>query len=214
MLTYEREREDLVDKISEKGITDIYVLKAMGEVERHKFVPLAMRHNAYKDIALPIGLGQTISQPFTVAYMTQALRLRKKSKVLEIGTGSGYQAAILNNMGMDVFSIERNMDLYLKTRKLLDDMGLRIHTKCGDGTIGWEEFAPYDGIIVTAGSPTIPETLKKQLAVGGRLVIPVGTKHSQTLKIITKLESESFNIEDVPEFSFVPLIGREGWSQK
>ena len=214
MLTYEREREDLVDKISEKGITDIYVLKAMGEVERHKFVPLAMRHNAYKDIALPIGFGQTISQPYTVAVMTQALRLKQKSKILEIGTGSGYQAAILNKMGMDVFSIERNMDLYLKTRKLLDDIGLRINTKCGDGTIGWEEFAPYDGIIVTAGSPTIPETLKKQLAVGGRLVIPVGTKHSQTLKIITKLENESFNVEDVPEFSFVPLIGREGWSQK
>ncbi len=214
MLTYEREREDLVDKLSEKGISDIYVLKAMGEVERHKFVPLAMRHNAYKDIALPIGFGQTISQPFTVAYMTQALRLKKQSKVLEIGTGSGYQAAILNKMGMDVFSIERNMDLYLKTRKLLDDMGLRIHTKCGDGTIGWEEFAPYDGIIVTAGSPTIPESLKKQLSVGGRLVIPVGTKHSQTLKIITKLENDNFNIEDVPEFSFVPLIGREGWSQK
>ena len=214
MLTYEREREDLVDKISEKGITDIYVLKAMGEVERHKFVPLAMRHNAYKDIALPIGFGQTISQPFTVAYMTQALRLKKKSKVLEIGTGSGYQAAILDKMGIDVFSIERNMDLYLKTRKFLDEIGLRINTKCGDGTIGWEEFAPYDGIIVTAGSPTIPETLKKQLAIGGRLVIPVGTKHSQTLKIITKLESDSFNIEDVPEFSFVPLIGREGWSQK
>ncbi len=214
MLTYEREREDLVDKLSEKGITDIFVLKAIGEVERHKFVPKAMRHHAYKDIALPIGFGQTISQPYTVAFMTQALRLRKQSKVLEIGTGSGYQAAILNQMGVDVFSIERNMDLYLKTRKLLDEMGLRINTKCGDGTIGWEEFAPYDGIIVTAGSPTVPISLKKQLAIGGRLVVPVGDKHSQTLKIITKLESDNFNIEDVPEFSFVPLIGREGWNQK
>ncbi len=214
MLTYEREREDLVDKLSEKGISDIYVLKAIGEVERHKFVPKAMRHHAYKDIALPIGFGQTISQPYTVAFMTQALRLRKQSKVLEIGTGSGYQAAILKRMGMDVFSIERNMDLYLKTRNILDELGLRINTKCGDGTIGWDEFAPYDGIIVTAGSPIIPESLKKQLAVGGRLVVPVGDKHSQTLKVITKLESDNYNIEDVPEFSFVPLIGREGWNQK
>lgn len=214
MLTYEREREDLVDKLSEKGISDIYVLKAIGEVERHKFVPKAMRHHAYKDIALPIGFGQTISQPYTVAFMTQALRLLKQSKVLEIGTGSGYQAAILKRMGMDVFSIERNIDLYLKTRKILDELGLRINTKCGDGTIGWDEFAPYDGIIVTAGSPIIPESLKKQLAVGGRLVVPVGDKHSQTLKVITKLESDNFNIEDIPEFSFVPLIGREGWNQK
>lgn len=214
MLTYEREREELVDKLTEKGITDIYVIKAMREVERHKFVPLAMLHNAYKDIALPIGYSQTISQPYTVAYMTQALRLRKKSKVLEIGTGSGYQAAILEKMGMEVFSIERNMDLYIKTRKLFDDMRLRINTKCGDGTIGWEELAPFDGVIVTAGSPSIPDTLMRQLAVGGRLVIPVGDKHSQILKIVTKLESDNFNIEDVPEFSFVPLIGREGWSQK
>ena len=214
MLTYEKEREELIDNLSEKGISDIFVLKAMREVERHKFVPKAMRHHAYKDIALPIGFGQTISQPYTVAYMTQALRLRKKSRILEIGTGSGYQAAILEKMGMEVFSIERNIDLYLKTRKLLDELGLRIHSKCGDGTIGWEEFAPYDGIIVTAGSPMIPVSLKKQLAIGGKLVIPVGDKQSQMLKIITKLESDNFNIEDIPEFSFVPLIGREGWNQK
>ena len=214
MLTYESEREELVDKLAEKGITDIFVLKAIGEVERHKFVPKAMRHHAYKDIALPIGYGQTISQPYTVAYMTQALKLKSASKVLEIGTGSGYQAALLYSMGMDVFSIERNMDIYISTRKLLDEMGLRINTKCGDGTIGWEEFAPYDGIIVTAGSPTVPESLKKQLKVGCRLVIPVGGRDSQILKIITKFNENEFEVQDVPEFCFVPLIGREGWNQK
>ena len=214
MITYEREREELVDKLSEKGITDIFVLKAISEVERHKFVPKAMKHHAYEDVALPIGYGQTISQPYTVAFMTQSLGLKAMAKVLEIGTGSGYQGAILEKMGIEVFSIERNMDIYLNTRKLLDELGLRIHTKCGDGTIGWEEFAPYDGIIVTAGSPSVPESLKKQLKIGGRLVIPVGSKNSQMLKIITKLNDNEFDIHDVPEFSFVPLIGREGWSQK
>jgi protein-L-isoaspartate(D-aspartate) O-methyltransferase len=214
MLTYEREREELADKLSEKGITDIYVLKAVREVERHKFVIKAMKQHAYSDIALPIGYGQTISQPYTVAFMTQSLGLKSKARVLEIGTGSGYQAAILEKMGIDVFSIERNMDIYLKTRKLLDEIGLRIHTKCGDGTIGWDEFAPYDGILVTAGSPTVPESLKRQLQVGGRLVIPVGNKNSQILKIITKLNDNEFEVCDVPEFSFVPLIGREGWNQK
>ncbi len=211
---YERERQELVDKISEKGIHDIYVLKAIGEVEREKFIPVAMKHHAYKDVALPIGYGQTISQPYTVAYMTQALKLKPDSKILEIGTGSGYQAALLVKMGMDVYSIERQFDIYSQTQKLFDLLGIRVHTKYGDGTIGWDEFAPYDGIIVTAGSPSIPVSLKKQLAVGARLVIPVGDKNSQTLKIITKIEHDEFETADVPQFSFVPLIGREGWNQK
>ncbi len=211
---YERERQELVDNLSEKGINDIYVLKAIGEVERQKFVPKAIRHHAYKDVALPIGYGQTISQPYTVAFMTQALNLKPNSKVLEIGTGSGYQAAILDKMGIKVFSIERNFDIYVKAQKLLENLGIRALVKCGDGTIGWEEYAPFDGIIVTAGSPSIPVSLKKQLAIGGRLVIPVGNKSSQKLKIITKLDKNEFQVLDVPEFSFVPLIGREGWNQK
>ncbi|MHB8336608.1 MAG: protein-L-isoaspartate(D-aspartate) O-methyltransferase [Ignavibacteriaceae bacterium] len=211
---YERERLELVDKLSEKGIADIFVLKAIGEVERHLFVPKAMKHHAYKDIALPIGYGQTISQPYTVAFMTQALKLKPNLKVLEIGTGSGYQAAILYNMGADVYSIERQFEIYSATRKLFDQLGIRVNTKCGDGTIGWDEFAPYDGIIVTAGSPNIPPSLKKQLAIGGRLVIPVGNKDSQTLNIVRKTEEDEFEIQAVPEFSFVPLIGREGWNQK
>ena len=211
---YERERQELVDNLSEKGINDIYVLKAIGEIERQKFVPKAMRHHAYKDVALPIGYGQTISQPYTVAFMTQALKLKPGSKVLEIGTGSGYQAAILSSMGMKVFSIERQFEIYVKAQKLLESMGIRTHVKCGDGTIGWDEYAPYDGIIVTAGSPSIPASLKKQLSIGGRLVIPVGDKNSQKLKIITKLDDDKFQVLDIPEFSFVPLIGREGWNQK
>lgn len=209
---YEAERFELVNKLEKKGITDKLVLKAMKEIERHKFVPSAIVYNAYKDVALPIGFGQTISQPYTVAYMTQALKLKNNSKVLEIGTGSGYQAAILEKMGMQVFSIERNTDLYLSTRKFFDKMGIRVHTKLGDGTIGWVEFASFDGIIVTAGSPSIPASLKRQLSIGGRLVIPVGDKLSQHLTIVTKIDEDKFEVEEIPEFKFVPLIGREGWA--
>jgi protein-L-isoaspartate(D-aspartate) O-methyltransferase len=211
---YESERRELADSLSMKGIDDIYVLKAIGEVERHKFVPAGLRNHAYKDAALPIGYSQTISQPYTVAFMTQAMKLKPNSKVLEIGTGSGYQAAILCNMGMKVYSIERQMDILHATQKLFDKMGIRVYTKYGDGTIGWDEFAPYDGIVVTAGSPSVPPSLMKQLAPMGRLVIPVGDKITQTLKIIMKTEEGTFITEDIPEFKFVPLIGREGWKEK
>jgi protein-L-isoaspartate(D-aspartate) O-methyltransferase len=146
--------------------------------------------------------------------MTQALKLKPNSKVLEIGTGSGYQAAILYNMGMKVYSIERQLDILHATQKLFDKMGIRVYTKYGDGSIGWDEFAPYDGIIVTAGSPSVPPSLKKQLTPGGRLVIPVGDKNTQILKIIMKTEEGTFITEDIPEFKFVPLIGREGWKEK
>jgi len=213
-MIYKNQRQELVDTLSMKGIHDISVLKAVGEVERHQFVPAAMKHFAYNDVALPIGYGQTISQPYTVAFMTQELKLKPGNKILELGTGSGYQAAILERMGMDVFSIERNYDILLETQKLFDKLGVRVRTKCGDGTIGWSEYAPYDGIIVTAGSPSVPPSLKKQLARQGKLVIPVGDKNSQTLKILTKLEEENFKEEDVPQFKFVPLIGREGWNEK
>jgi len=148
---YENERSDLVDKLRKRGITDEAVLGAVSSVERDKFIPEALKIHAYKDIALPIGYGQTISQPYTVAYMTQALQLRTGETVLEIGTGSGYQAALLEMMGMKVYSIERQFEIYIKTQKLFDNLGIRVHTKYGDGTIGWEEYAPYNGIIVTAG---------------------------------------------------------------
>ncbi len=211
---YEKERQELVDIISEKEISDIYVLKAISEVERHKFVPEILLAHAYKDVALPIGYGQTISQPYTVAFMTQSLKVKPNSKILEIGTGSGYQAAILYKMGANVYSIERQFEIYERTRKLLDKLQIRVNTKCGDGTIGWEEFAPYDGILVTAGSPNVPPSLMKQLAVGGKLVIPVGDKVSQRLKIITKVDEDKFETVDIPEFVFVPLIGKEGWKQQ
>jgi protein-L-isoaspartate(D-aspartate) O-methyltransferase len=211
---YEKERQELVDKLSENGISDIYVLKAISEVERHKFVPEALLSHGYKDVALPIGYGQTISQPYTVAFMTQSLKVKPDSKILEIGTGSGYQAAILYRMGANVYSIERQFEIHERTRNLLDKLEIRVNTKCGDGTIGWDEFAPYDGILVTAGSPTVPPTLLKQLAVGGRLVIPVGDKVSQKLRTVTKVAEDNFEFLDIPEFVFVPLIGKEGWNQK
>lgn len=209
---YRVKREELVNKLSDKGINDIFVLKAIGEVERHKFVPLAMKHHAYEDVALPIGFGQTISQPYTVALMTQELNVKPDDKILEIGTGSGYQAAILNKMGASVYSIERQLDILHKTQKLFDELGIRVSTKYGDGTLGWDEHSPFDGIIVTAGSPSIPETLKKQLAVGGRLVIPVGNRNSQKLIVITKISSNEFETKEISEFKFVLLIGREGWN--
>jgi protein-L-isoaspartate(D-aspartate) O-methyltransferase len=211
---YKLQRQELVDQISMKGIRDISVLKAIGEVERHLFVPNVMKHLSYNDIALPIGYGQTISQPYTVAFMTQELRLKPGQIVLELGTGSGYQAAVLFQMGMEVYSIERNYDILLETQKLFDKLGIRVKTKCADGTLGWNEHAPFDGIIVTAGSPSVPVSLKIQLAIGGRMVIPVGDKYSQKLRIVSKIDADRFEEEDIPEFKFVPLIGKEGWKEK
>ncbi|MBU2492547.1 MAG: protein-L-isoaspartate(D-aspartate) O-methyltransferase [Bacteroidetes bacterium] len=211
---FEQEREALVNILKEKGIKDERVLNAFMDVERHLFVPDIMKYHSYKDVALPIGHGQTISQPYTVAFMTEALNLRPGSKILEIGTGSGYQAAILEKMGMRVFSIERNNNLYNTALKLFDSLGIRAALRCADGTIGWEEFAPYDGIIVTAGGPTVPEKLKRQLAIGGRMVIPVGDKKTQSMKILNKISDDEFEIKEMPQFAFVPLIGKEGWKEK
>ena len=211
---YETERKELVGILRTKGIINKRVLDAFLKVERHLFVPDIMKQHAYKDVALPIGLGQTISQPYTVAYMTQEIDPQPKQKILEIGTGSGYQAAILYELGARVFSIERHTDLYNSAMKMFDKLNLKIAARCSDGTIGWEEFSPYDGIIVTAGGPTVPINLKKQLAVGGRLVIPVGDKQVQTLQIITKISEDEFQTNEVPYFAFVPLIGKEGWKEK
>ncbi|MCZ7603803.1 MAG: protein-L-isoaspartate(D-aspartate) O-methyltransferase [Melioribacteraceae bacterium] len=210
----EAERKELVDHLRKRGIKDELVLGAIMKVERHLFVPDVMVHHAYNDNALPIGKGQTISQPYTVAYMTEALQISEGDKILEIGTGSGYQAAILVAMGCKVYTIERDVDLYNRTQKLFDKLSIRVALKCGDGTIGWEEFAPFNKIIVTAGGPDIPKKLLKQLAVGGRMVIPVGDRATQSLKIIDKIDEESFSINERPNFAFVPLIGKEGWNNK
>ncbi|MEN8192825.1 MAG: protein-L-isoaspartate(D-aspartate) O-methyltransferase [Bacteroidota bacterium] len=211
---FDQERKELVEVLRKKKISDERVLDAFLKVERHLFVPDVIKPHSYRDVALPIGYEQTISQPYTVAFMTQALEAKKGDKVLEIGTGSGFQAAILLQMGIKVFSIERNHDIYVRTQKLFDELGLRAALRFGDGTIGWEEYSPYNGIIVTAGGPSVPERLLKQLAVGGKMVIPIGSRRIQTMKIITKVAEDDFETEDMPNFTFVPLIGKEGWKEE
>ena len=207
---FEDERSELVALLREKGISDERVLDAMATVGRHHFVLSPFVSRAYEDTALPIAQTQTISQPYTVAYMTQELRVGKDSKVLEIGTGSGYQAAILATMGCRVFTVERHMELHLQARKLMEKLGYRVATRCGDGTVGWSEFAPYEGIIVTAAAPNVPDALLQQLAEGGRLVIPVGDLDAQSLRIISK-EGGKFHVREDAGFKFVPLIGKKGW---
>jgi protein-L-isoaspartate(D-aspartate) O-methyltransferase len=213
-MMYKLQRLELVESLEKKGIMDESFLNAMRDVEREKFIPSGVRQHTYEDIALPIGHGQTISQPYTIGIMTQALNVKKGNKALEIGTGSGYQAALLEKMGARVYSIERNFNIYNEAVKRFDKLGIRVHCKHGDGTIGWEEYAPFDKIIVTAGSPGVPEQLKKQLAIDGKMVIPVGNKFSQTLQVLTKYSDDEFEVEDIPEFAFVPLIGREGWKEQ
>jgi len=212
-MMYKQQRSELVESLRLKGITDELFLQAMLKVEREKFIPTGVRQHAYKDIALPIGYGQTISQPYTIGIMTEALMVKKGDKALEIGTGSGYQAALLYEMGAKVYSIERHIDIYNEVLKRFEKLSIRVHCKCGDGSMGWDSYAPYDKIIVTAGSPGIPETLKKQLAINGRMVIPVGNMSSQTLKVLTKTAPDEFEIEEIPQFAFVPLIGKEGWKE-
>ncbi|HLA68589.1 MAG TPA: protein-L-isoaspartate(D-aspartate) O-methyltransferase [Bacteroidota bacterium] len=213
MARFEEERKEMIALIRERGITDEKVIEVMGRIERHVFVKEPFVNRAYDDTALPIAKQQTISQPYTVAFMTQELSVTTGQKVLEIGTGSGYQAAVLAEIGCRVFTIERHMELFLQTRKMFERLGYRIATLCGDGTVGWSEFAPYDGIIVTAAAPEVPDALLNQLAVGGRLVIPVGDLDMQKLRVIIK-KGEGFESKEVYGFKFVPLIGKKGWNGK
>jgi protein-L-isoaspartate(D-aspartate) O-methyltransferase len=208
---FDTERKELVDVLRSKGITDENVLGAMLKVERHLFVDPMYINRAYEDTALPIGSKQTISQPYTVAFMSQTLRPTKDMKILEIGTGSGYQAAVLATIGCRVFTIERHLSLLNSARKLFDAQHLRIASKGGDGTVGWTEHAPYNGIIVTAGAPSIPDSLVNQLCEGGRIAIPVGNRESQQLIIGAKIEGK-LQTEIVDGFKFVPLIGKNGWN--
>jgi len=212
-MMYKQQRFELIESLRLKGIKDELFLQAVLNVEREKFIPSGVRQHAYKDIALPIGYGQTISQPYTIAVMTEALQIKKGDKVLEIGTGSGYQAALLYEMGAKVYSIERHIDIYNEVLKRFEKLSIRVHCRCSDGSMGWESYAPFDKIIVTAGAPNVPEALKKQLAIDGRMVIPVGSMSSQTLKILTKTATDEFEIEEIPSFVFVPLIGKEGWQK-
>jgi len=200
-------------QIIARGIKDRRVIEAMLKVPRHVFVEEAMSSQAYSDSPLPIGEKQTISQPYMVALMTELLCLDGTEKVLEIGTGSGYQAAILATMVNRVYTIERIRPLALRARKALDSLGLfNINIKIGDGTDGWGEEAPFDAIVVTAGAPDIPDILLSQLNSGGRLVIPVGNQYEQILVKVTKNEDGSYIREESVNCRFVKLIGRFGWS--
>lgn len=203
-------RQQLVSLLRSKGISDERVLAALEHVPRHAFIQEVFRHRAYEDSALPIACQQTISQPYTVAFMTQLLHTRRGDKVLEIGTGSGYQACILAELGARVFTIERHFDLLETARQRFDELGYNIASKVGDGSIGWSQFAPYSGIIVTAGAPDVPQSLLRQLDDGGRLVIPVGDQSSQTM-IVVERQGEEFVHTKSTGFKFVPLLGKEGW---
>lgn len=199
-------------QIRARGISDARVIEAMLKVPRHKFVEEALNSQAYSDYPLPIGESQTISQPFIVAAMSQALMLQGHEKVLEVGTGSGYQAAVLSLLADRVFSLERIASLARRARLVLNQNGFsKVNIRLTDGTYGWEEEAPFDAILVTAGAPEIPETYLTQLAVGGRLVIPVGDRNSQILKRIVKLSAGDCRIEDLMDCRFVPLVGDKGW---
>lgn len=206
-------RERMVDKdIVPRGVKDHRVLEVMRKVPRHLFVGATQRMSAYEDHPLPIGEGQTISQPFMVAMMTEALLLEGKESVLEIGTGSGYQTAILAELAARVYSIERIPSLTGKARTVLDSLGYKnILVKLSDGTVGWQEYAPYDRILVTAGAPQVPEPLLEQLAPGGILVIPVGPNSIQELVRIRKKENGSTVEEKMGGCVFVRLVGKHGW---
>jgi protein-L-isoaspartate(D-aspartate) O-methyltransferase len=211
---YDRRREEMVKRqIEARGVTDPQVLAAMGKVPRHLFVSEALRDQAYGDFPLPIGEQQTISQPYIVAEMTQALQPSEDDRVLEIGTGSGYQAAILAEIVFRVYTVERIHSLFVKTRKLFDNLNYHnIVTKYSDGTSGWAEESPYDGIIVTAGAPEIPNLLVSQLAVGGRMVIPVGNRYSQDLVKLHKNE-HGIHKTNLGGCRFVKLVGEYGWRE-
>lgn len=208
-----RERQEMVEQLKLYGIGNERIIEAFLKVRRHLFVEKASRPYAYYDCAWPIGWGQTISQPFTVAYMTTLLVERCPSgKVLEIGTGSGFQAAILHALGYRVFTIERVAGLYERAGKVLDSLGPDVSRRLGDGTLGWPEEAPFDGIIVTAAAPHEPETLMEQLGEGGVMIIPIGDLGSQEMTVIRR-HGERFSREVFHSFTFVPLYGSEGWTE-
>jgi protein-L-isoaspartate(D-aspartate) O-methyltransferase len=207
------QRERLVQELRRKGISNDGVLGAIGRVLRHAFVESALWPQAYQDIALPIAQGQTISQPYTVAYQTELLEPRLGLKVLEIGTGSGYQAAVLCELGVQVFSIERHNTLHRSAKALLTTLGYMPRLKFGDGTVGWAAHAPFDGILVTAASPSVPKAMLEQLAIGGRLVIPVGDRAKQHMTVITRLGDDDFEQTTLDGFQFVPLIGEQGFAK-
>jgi protein-L-isoaspartate(D-aspartate) O-methyltransferase len=212
---YALKRRELVEELIRLGIKDKNVLKAINKVKRELFVSEEVKRYAYDNNALPINSNQTISQPYTIAFMTELLSVKKGDNVLEIGTGSGYQAAILCELGAHVHSVERLEELSIKAKEILDKLDYDVKIKCDDGTMGWVEFSPYDKIIVTAGSPGVPQSLINQLNINGRLVVPVGDRISQKLVHVRKIKTKDKKIKilknSYKDFRFVPLLGKEGW---
>ena len=211
---YKLARERMVkNQLIPRGIADEHVLRAMGKVQRHLFVEEALVGEAYNDHPLPIGHKQTISQPYIVALMTESLELTGKEKVLEIGTGSGYQTAILAELSDKVYTVERIAPLLERSKSLLQSLGYRnVYFKAYDGTLGWEDFSPFDAIMVTAGAPNIPDPLRKQLADGGRMIIPIGNRYSQDLMRVTRMK-DRFVEKNLGGCRFVDLIGEHGWKE-
>jgi len=208
-------RRMIEEQLVGRGIKDPRVIEAMGKVPRHLFVPEALAAQAYSDFPLPIGDRQTISQPYMVALMSEALQLKGEEKVLEVGTGSGYQAAVLALLVRQVFSLERISSLARQARKTLDSCGFaRVNVRVTDGTCGWEDEAPFDAIMVTAGAPSVPKPYLQQLTVGGRLIIPVGDRTTQMLVRVTRLTEQNFREERLLGCRFVPLVGDHGWSDE
>jgi protein-L-isoaspartate(D-aspartate) O-methyltransferase len=205
-------RNQLVKKLREKGIKDEAVLGAIGRVPRHVFFDDALLSHAYEDKAFPIGEGQTISQPYTVAFQTEKLQVKPGDRILEVGTGSGYQAAILLELGAIVYTIEYNKKLFERTREFLPTMGYRPYFLLGDGSKGYPPKAPYDKIIVTAGAPVIPDALVAQLKDPGKLIVPVGNLEKQCMYLLTK-KNNSVITEEFDQFAFVPLLGEKGWKK-
>jgi protein-L-isoaspartate(D-aspartate) O-methyltransferase len=199
-------RKKLVAELRKKGITDEDVLRAIDTVPRHLFMDPAFLIHAYVDKAFPISAGQTISQPYTVAVQSSLLRVKRRDKILEIGTGSGYQAAVLAEMGAKVFTIERYRELYLKAQSILTSLGYSVDFFYGDGYLGKPLYGPFDGIIITAAAPEVPEALLHQLKTGGRLVVPVGNSGSQTMTVIERTGPDSFDHSEHGSFVFVPML--------
>jgi protein-L-isoaspartate(D-aspartate) O-methyltransferase len=212
---YDYRRAQMVDALKRGGIDDQRVLDVMESVPRHLFVPEALRHQAYSDdVSINIGDGQTISQPRIVALMTQAARIQPSDRVLEIGTGSGYQAAVLSQLAQFVFSVERVASLARQAKEVLDHLQIEnVSVKVMDGTLGWRAQAPFDAILVTAGAPDVPGPLVEQLTDGGRLVVPVGPRETQVLKVVQRRGQRTM-VSELKGACFVPLIGRHGWNEQ
>lgn len=206
-------RRRLVEQLQEQGIRDLAVLKAIDETPRHLFVPQAVRHRAYEDSALPIGNGQTISQPSIHARYLELLHLTGTEKVLEIGTGSGYQTVLLSHLAAQVFSIERVAPLLESARAIIQQVGARnISLLLGDGTLGWRQYAPYDAILVSAAAPDVPQAYVEQLAEGGRLLIPLGDREEQILYLMVK-RGDRLDRTEIAPVRFVPLVGKHSWEE-